>query len=108
MEDNIIIKTRSYKDFNSEIKEVLKDFLNQGVNLHLNRTGVTIDDDEMITLNYAGKTYVSFRVTPEGFVKKVNISVDTFSGPFAIMPRDCQLKVTDYLNSFIGTKFVLA
>lgn len=107
MEDNIVIKTHRYTNFNSQLKEDIQSYLNPGVSLYLTKTGVTIDDDEMITLSAFNRTYVSFRVDPNGFVKKVTIASDTFSGPFSIIQRKYQIPITEYFNSYLGTKFVL-
>lgn len=109
MEDRMEIKIRRYIDFRNDITKTLKSFMNEyNCDPVMVRTGVTIDDDEMISVAAQSTTIVTFRVNKDFIVNKVSINPLSFSQPFYnvssfFKAKDKEL-ITNYLNSFIGIK----
>ena len=112
MEDNHTIKIRKYIDFRNDVTDTLKSYM-EGFNSDpvMVRTGVTIDDDEMISVAMQSTTIATFRVNKDFIVNKVTVNPLSFSQPYFNISSFFKAKdkdiITAYLNSFVGIKLEL-
>ena len=110
MDDQLIINQRRYKEFHSSVIDDLTPYLRPDRDnpqpLGMTRTGVTVDDDEMITITTGGRTIISFRVDQNIRVRKTFIFPLAFMGPFSVFYQRDRKLITEYIESFIGTQLI--